>query len=236
MVRHRWSIAQLALVGVLALLAFPGASSALRPTFVISLTSTGPSPALLSVPATLGQVWFSNTDTVTHTVDFANGSCSLQIAPGGREQCTSGFMSYVGDYSYTVDGTSQAQLVVEAVGRRVSLGARRRSIRRGNQLRLHGRLQEQNSNWSPPSAGIPQPIIVLARHNGHQPFRRIAVVTAKVHRPTKGAPFGELLWQVRVRPQRHMIYIAEANSQPKGGQVWQRATSKPFRVRVLPHH
>lgn len=227
---------QLALVGALALLAFPGASSAVRPTFVISLTSAGPAPALLSVPATLGQVWFSNTDTVMHTVDFANGSCSLQIAPGGREQCANGFMGYVGDYPYTVDGTSQAELVVAAVGRRVSLGARSHTIRRGNQLRLHGRLQEQNSNWSPPSAGIPQPITVLARHNGHRPFRRIAVVTAKVHRATKGAPFGELLWQVRVRPQRHMIYIAEANSQPKGGQVWQRATSKPFRVRVLPRH
>lgn len=234
--RHRWPVVQLALVGALALLAFPGASSALRPTFVISLTSAGPAPALLSVPATLGQVWFSNTDTVMHTVDFANGSCSLQIAPGGREQCANGFMGYVGDYPYTVDGTSQAELVVAAVGRRVSLGARSHTIRRGNQLRLHGRLQEQNSNWSPPSAGIPQPITVLARHNGHQPFRRVAVVTAKVHLPTKGAPFGELLWQVRVRPQRHMIYIAEANSQPKGGQVWQRATSKPFRVRVLPRH
>jgi hypothetical protein len=227
---------QLALVGALALLAFPGASSALRPTFVISLTATGPSPTLLDVAPGLGQVWFSNTDTVPHTVDFANGLCSLQIAPGGREQCASDFMSYVGDYPYTVDGTSQAGLVVEAVGRRVSLGARSHTIHRGNQLRLHGRLQEENSNWSPPSAGIPQPIIVLARHSGHQPFRRIAVVTAKVHRPTKGAPFGELLWQVRVRPQRHMIYIAEANSQPKGGQVWERAASKPFRVRVLPRH
>lgn len=236
MVRHRWLIVQLALVGALALLAFPGASSALRPEFVISLTTTGPSPAVLSVPATLGQVWFSNTDTVTHTVDFANGSCSLQIAPGGREQCTSGFMGYVGDYPYTVDGTSQAELVVEAVGRWVSLGARSHTIHRGNQLRLHGRLREQNSNWSPPSAGIPQPVIILGRRNGHHPFRRIAVVTAKVHRPTKGAPFGELLWQLRVRPQRHMIYIAEAKSQPKGGTVWQQASSKPFRVRVLPRH
>jgi len=232
MVRHRWLIAQLALVGVLALLAFPGASSGLRPTFVISLTPTGPSPAVMNIAPGLGQVWFSNADTVIHTVDFANGLCSLQVAPGDREQCANGFMGHVGDYPYTVDGISQAELVVEPVGRSVSLGARSHTIHRGNQLRLHGRLREENSNWSPPSAGIPQPIIVLARRNGHQPFRRIAVVTAKVHRPTKGAPFGESLWQVRVRPQRHMIYIAEANSQPKGGQVWQRAWSKTFRVFV----
>src|SRR5438876_4787641 len=125
MVRRRRLIAQLALVGVLALLAFPGEGSALRPTFVISLTPAGPSPAALEVPAGLGQIWFSNTDTVTHTVVFANGLCSIEVAPGRRGQCTSGFfMSYVGDYPYAVDGTSQAHLVIEAVGRGVSLGAR----------------------------------------------------------------------------------------------------------------
>jgi plastocyanin len=232
MVRRRRLIAQLALVGVLALLAFPGESSAFRPIFVISLTPAGPSPAALEVPAGLGQVWFSNTDTVTHTVVFANGLCSTEVAPGSRGQCTSGFMSYVGDYPYTVDGTSQAHLVIEAVGRGVSLGARSHSISRGSQLRLHGRLGEESSNWSPPSAGSPQPIIVLARPDRYHAFHRIAVVRAKVQPRTKNAPFGELIWQLRLRPRARTIYIAEANSQPSGGQVWQRAWSKPFRVRV----
>src|SRR5215467_2788541 len=104
MVRRRWLVVQLALIGMLAVLAFPGSGSALRPAFVISLTPTGPSPADLSVPAGLGPVWFGNTDTVTHTVDFANGQCLIQVAPGSRGQCTSGFMRYVGDYPYTVDG------------------------------------------------------------------------------------------------------------------------------------
>jgi hypothetical protein len=232
MVRRRWVIGQLALVGVLALLAFPGEGSALRPVFLISLTPTGPSPAVMSVSAGFDPVWFRNTDTVIHTVAFANGSCSIQVAPGGGGQCTSSFMSYVGEYPYTVDGVSQGQLDIEAVGRSVSLEARRHSISRGLRLTLHGRLREENGNWSPPNAGIPQPVTVLARHNRYQPFRRIAVVIARLHGPTKGAPFGELLWQVRVRPQRHMIYIAEANSQPKGGQIWQRAWSKPFKVLV----
>jgi len=40
------------------------------------------------------------------------------------------------------------------------------------------------------------------------------------------------VWQLRVRPGTNKIYIAQANSQPKGGQVWQDAWSKPFRVRV----
>jgi len=233
MLRRRWMLAQVALVGVMAVLAFPGEASALRPVFVISLTPAGPSPADLDVPAGLGQVWFSNTDTVTHTVVFANGLCSIEVAPGTRGQCTSGFfMSYVGDYPYAVDGASQAHLIIEAVGRSVSLGARRHSISRGSQLRLHGRLQEANSNWSPPSAGSPQPIIVLARPDRYHAFHRIAVVGAKVHPRTKSAPFGELLWQLRVRPRAKTIYIAEANSQPEGGQVWQQAWSRPFRVRV----
>jgi hypothetical protein len=168
-----------------------------------------------------------------HTVAFANGLCTIQIAPGSRGQCGEGFMDYyVGDYPYIVDGTSQAHLVIEAVGRGVSLGARRHSISRGSQLRLHGRLLEESSNWSPPNAGSPQPIIVLPRPDRYHALHRIAVVRAKVHPGTKNAPFGELLWQLRLRPRARTIYIAEANSQPSGGQVWQRAWSKPFRVRI----
>lgn len=231
---RRCVIAQLALLGVLALLAFPGASSALRPTFIISLTSTGPSPAVLRIPAGLGSLRFRNTDTVPHTVVFATGSCSIQVAPGAGAQCPGelGFPSFVGDYAYTVDGTTQAQLVVEAVGRSVSLEARRHAISLGSQLRLHGSLHEANSNWSPPSAGSPQPIIVLARPDRYHAFHRIAVVRPKVFPPKNHTSLGELLWQLHVRPRAKTLYIAEANYQPRGGQVWQRAWSRTFRVRV----
>lgn len=235
MVRRRWLIAQIAFVAMLGVLVFPGEGSALRPTFIISLTPGGPSPAVLKIPAGLGSLWFRNTDTVTHTVVFANGSCSIQVAPDTGGQCPGelSFPRYVGDYAYTVDGTSQAQLVIDAVGRSVSLGARSHAINRGSQLRLHGRLQEENSNWSPPSAGSPQPITVLARPDRYHAFHRIAVVTAKWDRmTTKSAPYGNLLWQLHVRPRAKTIYIAEANYQPGGGRVWQRAWSKPFRVRV----
>lgn len=232
MVRRRWLIAQVALLGVLGTLVLPSSSSALRPVFFISLTPTGPSPSVLTTAAGLGPVLFNNTDTVSHTVAFANGVCSIQVAPGTRGQCTSGFWGYVGDYPYTVDGTSQGKLVVEAVGRSVSLAAKGHWVGPGSRLRLHGRLQEANSNWSPPNAGQPQPIIVLARSDRYHAFHRIAVVPARLHPPTKNASFGELLWQLRVRPRAHTIYIAEANSQPAGGQVWQRAWSRPFRVLV----
>jgi plastocyanin len=231
MVRRRWLIGQLALVGVLALLAFPGASSALLPTYTVSLTAAGPSPAVLKLPAGYNPEW-SNTDTVTHTVAFANGLCSIQLAPGSSGRCTSGFTDYVGDYPYTVDGTGQAQLSVEAIHRSVSLRARVHTIHRGSRLTLHGQLQDIQYG-SPPNSGSPQPIMVLARPDRYHAFHRIAVVRAKLHLPKGANPLlGKLLWRLRVHPRAKTIYIAEANYQPQGGQVWQQAWSKPFRLRV----
>jgi hypothetical protein len=228
----RWQvIVQVALVGVLAVLVFPADGSSLDAAF-IALTPTGPSPAVLTIPAGMYPLWINN-DTATHTVVFANGSCSIQVAPGGFGQCTNGYGGgYVGDYAYTVDNTFQASIVIVADGRSVSLHARRHTIRLGTALRLHGRLQDYD--LSPPGAGPEQPIIVLARHDRHHPFRRIAVVRAKLHPTPKSHvhPWGELIWQLRVRPRTRTIYIAEANYQPQGGQVWQQAWSKPFKVLV----
>ena len=232
MVRRRWLIARLALLGVLALLAFPAAGSALLPMYAVSLTAAGPSPATLKLPAGYNAQW-SNTDTVTHTVVFANGLCSIQVAPGSRGQCTSNFTSYVGEFPYTVDGTNHAELVVEAIPRSVSLRARSHTIEQGSRLTLNGTLKDIQYP-SPPNAGSEQPIIVLARPDRYHAFHRIAVVRAKLHTP-KGPidPFsGRLLWRLRVHPRAKTIYIAEANYQPQGGQVWQRAWSRPFRVRV----
>jgi hypothetical protein len=230
MTRRGRLIVELALVGVLALLVFPGAGSALRPMLTISLSSSGPSPAVFTTPVGLGSIWFHNTDTVTHSIAFADGWCSGQVAPDGRLYC--GFLPHVGDYAYTFDGSIQAHVVAKAVGRSVSLRARSHSIRLGSQLTLRGRLQEANSNWSPPSAGQPQRIIVIARPYLGHPFHRVAVVTATVHPRTKRAPFGELRWHVRIRPHWDMTYVAVASYQPAAGTVWQRATSKPFRIIV----
>jgi hypothetical protein len=231
---RRWRlIVQVALAGVLAVLAFPADGAALDAVF-ISLTPTGPSPAVMTIPAGMYPVWI-NQDTVAHTVVFANGLCSIQVVPGEYDgQCTNGFSpgSYVGDYAYTVDNTFQGSIVTVAGTRSVSLTARRHSIRRGSELRLHGGLHDWD--LSPPGPGSPQPIIVLARHDRYHPFRRLAVVTAKLHQTPKSHihPWGKLVWQIRVRPRTRMIYIAEANSQPSGGQAWQRAWSKPFKVLI----
>lgn len=219
--RRRRILAQFGLVAVFASLAFPASGSALDARF-IALTASGPSQAVLTMPAGQYPVW-QNQDTVAHTVAFANGLCSLQIAPGGTAQCDNGFSGYVGSYAYTVDGTIQASVDVVAAGRAVTLTAGRHTIARHSRLRLHGILQDWN--LSPPGPGIPQPVTVLARKDRHHPFHRVARVMAKV----SGM---HLVWQLRVQPRAHAIYVVEANSQPAGGKVWQQAWSRPFKVVV----
>ena len=118
MVRRPRLLAHVVLLGVLAVLALPSNSSALSAVFIV-LTPTGPSPAVVTIPAFLYPVWM-NQDSVPHTVTFANGECSVQVAPGAIGQCANGFSNGVGDYAYTVDGTAQASIVVTAIGRSVS--------------------------------------------------------------------------------------------------------------------
>jgi hypothetical protein len=227
MVRRRWLIAQVALVGALAVLALPssGAAFAGVPIF---LTANGPSPAVQTLTAGAYPIWF-NQDTVTHTVTFTNGGCSIQVPPGsGFVGCPAGF--YAGDYPYTVDGTIQASLVVAADWRTVTLGARSHTIDRGSVLTLHGKLAI--GTGSPPAFQGPRmPVTVLARPDRYHPFHRIAVVTAKPH-TSKSPGKAHSVWQLRVRPHARTIYIVEANSQPAGGQYWQQAWSRPFRIRV----
>jgi hypothetical protein len=227
MVRRRWLIVQVALVGVLAVLALPSSGSAFSGV-PIYLTSNGPSPAVQTLGAGMYPIWL-NQDSVTHTVAFADGSCSLQIPPGsGFVGCPSGF--YVGDHPYTVDGTIHASIVVAADWRTVTLGGRTHRIGRGSVLTLHGKLAV--GTGSPPAfQGPRQPVTVLARPDRHHPFHRIAVVIAQPRR-AKNPESAYSVWRLHIRPGKRKIYIAEANTQPTGGQYWQQAWSKPFRVRV----
>ena len=224
--RRRWLIAQVALLGVLAVLAFPSSGSALAAEF-ISLTPTGPSPATLTIPAGMYPVWV-NQDTVTHTVTFANGNCSVQVAPGDFGQCSNGFSSGLGSNPYTVDGTAQGNIVVVARGRTVTLYARRHRIARGSELTLRGRLRVQQ--LSPPMVQGPRmPVTVLARPDRYHPFHRIAVVMAQPGRQVHDLSNVYSTWHLRVRPRARTIYIVVANNQPA---YWQRAWSRSFRVDV----
>ena len=215
-------ITQMGVLGAVTL-AFPSAGSALVAQLIIELTPNGPSPSVLNQGAGGRSPLWINQDQVTHTVTFANGLCSLQLAPGQHGECSNSFYQYAGQYTYTVDGTVQASVIVRLNRRTLSLTANSHTIRRGAKLTLHGEL----------AASVPlpgpslQPVTVLARHDRGHPFRRIAVV------PTRDRG-GQAVWRLRVRPGATTTYIAEATYQPKSIQYWQNATAKAFTVVVLP--
>lgn len=186
------------------------------------LSASGPSPAVLTISSGLYPIWI-NQDQVAHTVAFANGLCTFQIAPGEEKSCPNGWGSgSPGQYPYTVDGTVQASVVVVALPRAVTLSARSHRVGHGAQLTLHGRVTAPM--LSPPAIGPrSEPVIVLARPDRYHPFRRVRTVIAKGHGT-------ELSWQLRVRFRRRTIYIARANSEPGDGEYWAPAWSKSFRV------
>lgn len=112
MVRCSQLIGLLAVLGAVVL-GFPSAGSALLPTWQISLTPSGPSPSVLDLTVGGGYLFWINQDQVTHTVTFANGQCSFQLAPGARGNCGNDFpLASAGQYPYTVDGTVQASVIV----------------------------------------------------------------------------------------------------------------------------
>jgi hypothetical protein len=217
---RRWRLIALALAGG-AVLAFPSAGSALSAVF-ITLGPSGPAPTVLTIGGSLYPVW-ENTDTVEHTVSFANGLCSFQVAPGQIGQCSTGLQ--LGQNPYTVDGKFQASIAIVKVlgGRTVTLGARSHTIKRGAHLRLHGMLDYETG--SPPVFYSDMPVTVLARHDRQHAFHAIATVAKRVRRRSSGG----FPWQLYVHPKRTTIYIAKASSD---GETWQPATSGPFKVLV----
>jgi plastocyanin len=235
--RRSWLlIAEVALVGVLAALAFPSDGSGYISAHSVSLTATGPSPSTLKLHG--GEyMLFDNKDSVTHTVVFANGLCSLTVAPGeqvgpgngvnGSEptNCTTNFPFYVGRYAYTVDGKSHGAVETAPASRSVTLTARTHRIRRGERLTLRGQVMWDN-NATSLATEAPFPVIVLARHAGSHTFKAIATVAMA------GSPDAHDIWHLKVRPEIATTYIAEVNRQLPGGRIWKQATSHPFPVRM----
>jgi hypothetical protein len=224
MVLRRRLIVQIALLGGL-ILAFPSTGSALCAIFV-RLTPNGPSPAVLTIgPGGPYPVW-TNNDQVTHTVTFANGLCSLQLAPGAYGQCD--FPLLVGQYPYTVDGVTQASVVVNALPPSiVTLAARGHRLPRAANLRLHGTLTWSTSCGPPIVGPLRVPIVVLARHDRYHPFRRIATVRSETR-----TPYDVYTWQLELHPKAKAIYIAKLTYQPLGEQGSRTSWSRPFKVRV----
>jgi hypothetical protein len=202
---------------------------------VVALTGTGPSPSTLKMHAG-GNVDFYNPDSVTHTVVFENGLCSLALTPltgsgglfGLPGSCNDPFWLYAGSYAYTVDGKFTGTVVTTPWRRSVTLKARTHTVRRGTRLTLHGRV-----SWNGFSRGTQWfPVIVLARHDSNHPFKRIATVPL-----SWGRTFLDR-WNLAVQPSETTTYIAKVAGQFqfKGvfphGQLWTNARSRPFTIRV----
>lgn len=237
MARRNWlAIGSGALVGVLAALAFASDGSAYVSSYPVSLTATGPSPSTLKFAAGRYML-FDNKDSVTHTVVFANGRCSLIVTPGeavgpgnsvngsAHPDCNDNFPFYVGSYAYTVDGKFPGTVETVPAHRSLTLTARTHRIRRGERLTLHGKVMWDN-NATYLATNAPFPVIVLARYARSHTFKAIATVSM--------GPVGDAsgLWHLKVRPGIATTYIAEVNGQLPGGQIWKQARSRLFTVRM----
>jgi hypothetical protein len=200
----------------------------------ITLTGTGPSPSKLTMHALRG-LYFINQDSVTHTVVFANGLCSLAVTPGEQENggdgayCKSDFTAYVGTYAYTVDGKFPGTVVTTPIRRSVTLTARTHTIRSGARLTLHGMVAPPGWRYhvsNPPGWKHNVTVTVLARPDGQHSFRPVASVNPRLLTTVPGR------WLLTVRPEATTTYIAKVTSQLPQGQIWTNAKSRPFRVRI----
>jgi plastocyanin len=226
---RRTLLALVGLLGTVAVLAFPGAGSALLGTYTIELTSTGPSPSALAMSVGV-PLTFTNSDTVAHTVAFADSSCAGDVAPGGKLECSS---YLAGDYTYSVDGSVDASVTVAAADRRVTLTVNRHGFRLGSIVRLHGILKATTvTGGGPPLFGPTMPVTVLARSDRFHPWHRVGSATAKpLKRPILNRqPYS--VWHLSIKFKAHTTYKVVANSQPKGGQYWENAESRLFGLYV----
>jgi hypothetical protein len=235
-VRRSWlAIAEVALAGVLGVLAFPLDGSGYISSYPVSLTAAGPSPSTLKFGAGRYML-FENKDSVVHRVVFANGLCSLTLSPGeqagpGNElgpdnpNCHDNFTFYVGRYAYTMDGKFFGTVETMPAFRSVTLKARTHKVRRGEPLTLHGEVMWDN-NATSLATKAPFPVIVLARYAGSHTFKAMATVAMGGVVDTQDS------WQLKVRPGEATTYIAEVTGQLPGGQIWKHATSRPFTVRM----
>lgn len=148
------------------------------------LTQSGPSPTVVRLAVEARSPLWTNQDTVTHSVVFANGRCSLQVAPGEQGDCSDDFFARVGRYPYTVDGAACAPAPARHSRRLLGTGT-------AASLRGHAGRRPGAPRSSP---GV----------------HRVATVARRARRQ----PGGGFPWRLRVQPTATTTYIAEATYQP----------------------
>lgn len=220
-------LAVFAAVAAFVALVFTADGSALLDPTTVTLTATGPTPSTVEMLATENVLVFVNDDSVSHSVDFANGQCSLDVAPGdnggtiqtGVNAC---YPLNVGTNAYSVDGQFPGSVDVMALYRSVSLTGRTHTIRRGSRLTLHGELTYEPEGGEAASPTPPFPVVVLVRGKRQHAFHPLALVSATRMN-------GHLVWRVRVRPRVQTTYVAELRADR---DIWEKARSGSFTVRI----
>jgi hypothetical protein len=190
-------------------------------------------------------LWFANADSVSHTVVFADGRCSLTLTPGegfdgsAKVGCYHSWPPphdsafYADTYAYTMDGTFSGTVVTTPVHRTVTLTARTHTIQGGTHLTLHGLVNPPGWRYhvsNPPGWRNYVSVIVLARHNSKHPFRPIATLNQGLMKKSPGS--WQHRWRLTVHPGTTTTYIAKVTSQLPQGQIWTNPTSRPFTVRI----
>jgi hypothetical protein len=141
----------------------------------------------------------------------------------------------VGTYPYTVDGKYAGTITIKPNQRSVTLTAQTHKVRRGRQLRLHGRVQFGGNLGPGCCTTAPFPVKVYARYRGSPSLKQIATVKTS-------SGDARFYWHLRVRPGVPTTYIAQISgqlSQEYGipippGQIWtqQPSWSHPFIVQI----
>lgn len=223
--RRSFLVVAIAVTVTAAALGCASDGSALIGVTTVVLTATGPSPKVARMTAAQTILEFVDHDSVPHRVVFANGRCTLDVAPGEPTEIATGVnacpFTKAGRYAYREDGRLPGRVDIRLAPRSVVLTARTHVVRRGTRLTLHGSVTFASA--SPPLAKAPFPVVILARHDRTRPFRRIATLVAR-----RGND-GLLVWHLRVRPGIRTTYVAEVTGRSR---IWRKARSGPFTVRV----
>jgi hypothetical protein len=195
----------------------------------IRIAADGVSPRSLRLKALHNIPYWVNDDAVAHTVTFDDGRCLVTIPAGGRSGCEgagSGFWRYAGTYGYRVSDLvePEAEIVVLANERRVTMAASRATTRAGQAVTLQGTVfAEAIAPFA--GANMPQTITVLRRVAGSRRF----VVIRRVRSGNR--PGGDI-WSTTIRPRATASYIARIVDRPEQ-TIWERAESRRIVVRVI---
>ena len=146
---------------------------------------------------------------------FENGRCSFTLEPAVRDGCSDPFWEFVGTYRYHVSGIEAAGVVrVDPLRRTITIAASKDG--------LHGLLRAESGPLDSPA--VPRVVTIFAR--------RRSGAFAKIGRATTTGTRKGIAWRFRVHPKRTTTYQARAWSQPPGGTLWTRATSRLVTIRV----